>query len=40
MTGRDALLAGTSLTFDELRSDPSLRHKQSTASRTKRRGSR
>jgi DNA modification methylase len=40
MTGRDAVLAGTSLTFDELRRDPSLRHKLSTASRTERRGSR
>ena len=38
LTGRDAVLAGTSLTFDELHSDPSLRNEVSTAPRAKRRG--
>jgi len=40
LAGRDAVLAGTALTFDELRSDPTLRLRLTTASRAKRRGAR
>lgn len=40
LTGRDAILAGTSITFDELRSDPSRRANLTPASRAKRKGKR
>jgi DNA modification methylase len=39
-TGRDAVLAGTTLTFDELHSDPTLRLKLAVQPRAKRRGAR